>query len=261
MRNYYIFTFIIIISLFTTSCSRYYYKPNAVNAPLFTKGGQAHVNIAGSFGSGDGTTGDDATSFLDIQAAVSPINHLGIIVNYSTYKYTTLYPDYNSGNVDAFASLAEIGVGGYMAVGERKAKLVMDFYGGYGRGNINSDVDMDVNRIFLQPGIGMHSPWVDVSFNPRFSYVSYTNFNDNGRSVQYLQNQGLIDYQGRRIDSRTYTFFEPTITVRTGYKFAKVQFQAAFANAVSPVPWNYNGARFTIGFYLSIEDIIEMAKK
>lgn len=251
---------ITLSALFITSCSRYYYKPNAVNAPLFTDGGQAHFNFAGSLGSGDDNTSDESTSFFDIQAAVSPIKHLGLIGNYSTYHYNTLNPDFSVGRVNARAYLLEGGIGGYYAVGENKVKFVIDMYAGGGSGKLSSDVDMNVSRLFLQPGIGITSPWFDFSFNPRVTRVYYSNLDANGHDVQYLQDRGLVDYYGVSITDGGHTFFEPSFTVRTGYKFAKVQFQGAFATPTTVKPWNHNGARFTIGFYFNIEDMIDLAK-
>lgn len=244
--------------IFFTSCSRYYYKPNAVNTPLFTDGGQAHLAFCGS---GGGTEDNDGgTAYFDVQGSYSPIKHLGIIANYSTYKFNADNPNPNSGNVDARAHLLEAGIGGYMPVGERKAKFVTELYVGGGGGKISSDVDMKIRRLFVQPGLGLHSPWVDASFALRISNVKFSDLNANGRSDDYLMQQDLISSDGRRIDKGSYTFYEPCFTVRGGYKFAKVQLQMVISDNVSSVPWNYNPVRFTAGFYLSIEDIVEMSR-
>ncbi|MBC7903019.1 MAG: hypothetical protein H7Y27_06335 [Gemmatimonadaceae bacterium] len=247
---------IILISF--SSCHRYYYKPNAVNTPLFTEGGQAHLNLAGSFGGeSDGTDYSGNTYFFDVQGSVSPIKHLGIIANYSTWAYRADNPEPVGGNVDADAHLLEVGVGGYYAAGKGKFKLITDIYGGFGAGQLKSDVNMRINRFFLQPGIGIRSPWFDAAFNLRMVHLRYSDFNANGRTNDYLIEHELIDVRGRRIDQRNYVFAEPAITLRGGYKFAKVQLQAVFANEVNNVPWNYNGARFTAGFYFSLEDALK----
>ena len=242
-----------------SSCSRYYYKPNAVNTPLFTEGGQAHLNVAGSFG-GVSDEYDGNTSFVDLQGSVSPVNHLGIIANYSTYSFRPDQPDAANGNVDGKAHLLEAGVGGYYAKG-KKFKLVVDGYVGYGGGNIKSDVDMKVKRFFVQPGIGVHSPWFDAAFNLRISNVKYTDFNAKGRSIDYLQQQNLITSEGRRIDNNSYTFAEPSFTIRGGYKFAKIQLQMVLAQDLSNTRWNYNAARFSAGFYFSLEDVLEKSRE
>lgn len=248
-------TCVAILSIFMISCNRYYYKPNGVNTPLFTDKGQLHLDACGSSGDGDGA---GKTGFFDAQGAWSPIKHLGIIANYSSYNFTPDNFDFAAGKVAAKAHLLEGGIGGYYTVGERKIKMVMDIYGGGGAGNIKSDVNMDVMRLFLQPGIGVASPWFDASFNMRLSNVHYSNLTDNGRGIGYLEDHNLIDPLGNRIDQGSYTFMEPSLTVRTGYKFAKAQFQAVFANALSNPYWKYNGARFTVGFYFSLEGLLDV---
>ncbi|RYE22948.1 MAG: hypothetical protein EOP51_11930 [Sphingobacteriales bacterium] len=246
-------------SLFATSCNRYYYKPNAVNTPLFTDGGQAHLNAAGSIGDGDGA---GKTSFFDLQASYSPIKYLGIIGNYSTYSFTPDNYNFYSGNVAAKAHLVEAGIGGYYPVGDKKFKMVVEMYAGGGVGRLNSDVNMDVTKLFLQPGIGVTSPWFDAAFNMRVSNINYSNLDDNGRGDNYLLDRNLIDpNNNRHIDDGTFTFLEPSITVRVGYKFAKAQFQSVFSNSTSTFPWRYNGARFTAGFYFSLEGVIDAARE
>jgi len=238
-----------------SSCSRYYYKPNAVNTPLFTEGGQAHLNAAASFGSvNDENKGN--TSFVDLQGSVSPVNHLGIIANYSTYSYTADQPDAESGNVDGRAHILEAGAGGYYAKG-KKFKMVVDGYVGYGGGMIKSDVDMKLRRLFFQPGIGVHSPSFDAAFNLRISNVKYSDFNAKGRSNDYLIQQNLLTSDGVRIDDKSYTFAEPSFTIRAGYRFAKVQLQMVLAQDITTVRWHYNAARFSAGFYFSLEDMLQ----
>lgn len=247
------------------SCTRYYYRPNSVNAPLFTDAGQARLNLAGSFvsaGNDDGgwfDSPDGSTGLFSAQAAVSPIRHLGIIANYSTLLYRAEMQDQAGSNVNARAHILEGGVGGYYAKGE-KFKMVVDGYLGYGGGSIRSDVDMRMRRYFFQPGIGVSSPWFDAAFNLRISNVRFRDFNSKGRDDDYLRQQYLIDNNGVRIDSKSYTFAEPAFTVRTGYKFAKAQFQAAFAQQMEPVLWSYNTVNFSAGISFAIEELFKTAK-
>ena len=253
-----LYLFAIITIVTCSSCHRYYYKPNAVNTPLFTDGGQGHINLAGSIGGGNKDY-DGNTYFFDAQGSISPVNHLGIIANYSTYSYHANDPDATNGNVNARAHLLEAGVGGYYAKG-KKFKMVADGYVGYGGGLINSDVNMRVRRFFVQPGIGVRSPGFDAAFNLRISNVKYSDFDAKGHDNEYLTQKNLINSEGRRIDDKNYTFLEPSFTIRAGYKFAKVQLQMVLAQELTPVEWNYNAARFSAGFYFSIEDAIQGAK-
>lgn len=251
--------FFLCTVIILSGCSRYYYRPNAVNAPLFTEGGQARLNAAGSIGNVSDNDYDGNTYFFNAQAAVSPINHLGIIANYSAFSYRTDNTDEANGNVNASAHLLEGGIGGYYAKG-RKFKMVVDGYVGYGGGKIHSDVDMRMHRYFFQPGIGLRSPWFDAAFNLRISNVKYLDFDNKGRSNDYLEQRDLINSNGVRIDHRTYTFAEPAFTVRTGYKFAKAQFQVVFAQEMNNVPWRYNAASFSAGISFSVEEAFKATR-
>ncbi|HRO44525.1 hypothetical protein [Agriterribacter sp.] len=261
MKHKYILFFSLIALAVCSSCNRYYYKPNGVNAPLFTDGGQAHLNVAGSIGGNGGDYDYEGTRYVfDLQGSVSPVKHLGIIANYSTYDYTPDNPDAINGNVDGKAHLLEFGVGGYYAKGN-KFKMVADCYVGYGTGQIRSDVDMRLKRFFIQPGIGVRSPAFDAAFNLRLVSAKYDHFNAKGMSNDYLLQQNLINSSGRRIDNTNYAFVEPSFTVRTGYKFLKVQLQTVFAQEITSVPWDYSPARYTVGLYFSLEDAIAEAMK
>ncbi|MBS1749111.1 MAG: hypothetical protein JST63_04360 [Bacteroidetes bacterium] len=255
-----ILTAILIVG---SSCNRYYYKPNGVNAPLFTDAGQAHLNVAGSIGGGNNIDNDieySGTRYaFDLQGSVSPIKHLGIIANYSTTKYIADNPDFVSGNVDSKSHFLEFGAGGYYAKG-KKFKMVLDCYAGYGYGKITGDIDIRMNRIFLQPGIGLRSPAFDAAFNLRLVNVKYHHLDTKGRDNDYLLQQNLINSGGRRIDNTNYGFVEPSFTVRTGYKFLKVQLQMVIAEEMTSVQWHYSPYRYTVGLYFSLEDAIAEAR-
>ncbi len=246
-----------LVLLAGSSCTRYYYRPNGVNTPLFTEGGQAHLNVAGSLSNFESDFNDDNFSYVfDVQGSYSPVPHLGIIANYSTYRYIPDNPDENSGHVDGKAHLLEFGVGSYYAKGKR-FKMVVEGYAGYGVGRIRSDVNMNVGRFFLQPGIGVTSPVFDAAFNLRITNPKYSHFDAKGRDDDYLMDRRLINNRGLRIDQSSYFFAEPSFTVRTGYKFLKAQMQVVFAEEISPVSWEYNKARYTIGVYLILEELFK----
>ena len=80
------------------------------------------------------------------------------------------------------------------------------------------------------------------------------------RGLQQLGAFDLINSNGVRIDHRTYTFAEPAFTVRTGYKFAKAQFQVVFAQEMNNVPWRYNAASFSAGISFSVEEAFKAAR-
>ena len=243
------------------SCNRYYYQPNSVNVPSLSDAGDVHVVANGSFGADRIDDTKSRTRVLNLQAAASPVNHLGIIGGYTNYNYHIREnPDPASGNVNASANLWEIGVGGYYTAAEnrRGMKLVTDIYVGLGTASLKSDISANATKYFLQPGIGLKSPYFDAFFNLRFSGIKYTDFNALGRDDQYLKDKNLINYEGKRFDNETYVFVEPAFTVRGGYRFIKCQMQLTLSQALSNVDWNHNEALFTVGIYFGLEDLLNM---
>ena len=229
------------------SCSRYYYKPNGVNAPLLTNANEAHfsANVSGDL------------AFTDMQASYSPINHLGVIGNFSTYSYKATDADVSSGNVDARAHLAEMGAGYYYAT-KGDIKIVGEIYGGAGGGKLQSDVNMNFFRSFIQPGFGIRTPFFEFSINCRIADIRYSNLNANGHDSTYLAQQNLIYGSNKSITNTNYIFAEPAITFRGGYKFIMVQSQYVISNAISHVPWNYNGGLINVGLSFQLEDLLQV---
>jgi len=251
---------LLVLAFLSSGCVRYYYKPNAVNTPLFTGPNQVHAAVSGS-SSNTQSINRGRLSLLDIQAAWSPVNHLGLIANYSHLSFRAETPDFILGNENARAHLIEAGAGYYYALGDHKVKMVAEVYAGGGAGNITSDVNMRMSRLFVQGGIGLRSPWVDLAFTPRFSRVRYSHFDDRGHDIYYLAQQELATEDGDRIDKHSYYFFEPCFTLRGGYKFVKLQLQCALADKTSDVNWNYSAAWFSFGLYLSVEDMLKIGNR
>ncbi len=215
-----------------------------MNAPLFTAAKEAH--LSGS------ATPDGA--FTDVQAAYSPINHLGIIGNFSTFSYKASDADAPSGNVNAKAHLTELGAGYYYATGN-KVKAAYDIYAGAGGGSMQSDVNMNFFRAFIQPGAGLRTHWFEVSLNYRLSDIRYYHLNTNGHDSAYLQQHNLVD-GNKRIDNTNYLFAEPSITIRGGYKFIKIQTQYVIANPISNVPWQYYNTLLNFGLSFELEELL-----
>lgn len=232
-----------------SSCSRYYYQANPVNAPMLSK--QHDANVTASV--------DDwsESRTFNLQAAYSPVNYVGIIGGWSNFNYRTTSPEPEKGDVNAHARLLEIGAGGYYPVfnNGRGLELIADTYVGYGGGALNSDVNMDFSRTFIQPGFNLSTPYFDAGVHARFSGIKYRNFDSNGRDEEYIRRQGLEGIT----DTRHY-FFEPTLTLRGGYKFVKLQAQLVGVVPLGQVDWHYNESQFTLGLYFSIDDLMDFVR-
>ena len=205
-----------------------------MNVPLLTNKNQGHIIIS------NGTA--DETKNTNVQLSFSPINHLGLMANYTTY----------SADTNTTAYLGEGAMGYYYSYGN-KAKLVADIYAGYGTGKMHADINASVKRFFIQPGVGLRTKHFDMAFNVRLSNVSYYNVDPNGHTYDYLVSQNIAD-----IDKRSYAFLEPCFTLRGGFSMIKFQIQFLGANALGNVPWRYEKGLTSAGVYVSIEDLLRV---
>lgn len=237
------------IGLFISSCSRYYYQASPNHAPLLHDKNDAHLTA--SFAE------DDAT-VLSLQAAYSPIKHLGVIGGISSYNYAGTEEE-----EPASSTLWELGLGGYypFPLSGDRFKLVIDLYGGYGSANLSSDVNMRLTKVFIQPGIGFRTDYFDLGLNLKIGRLSYSNFDQNGKSTQYLMDQRLLNDYNQRIDQFYHWVAEPAITLRGGYKFVKAQLQAIAVFPVSPIPWTYKSGLLSFGLYFSLEDLLRFSRE
>ena len=137
----------------------------------------------------------------------------------------------------------------------KKVKVVCDIYGGAGGGALKSDVNMHFFRPFIQPGAGLRTPYFDVAINYRFSAIRYSQLDANGHDAGYLEQHNLVNGD-RSITDKGYVFGEPSITVRGGYKFLKLQMQLVTSHAISDVPWRYNNSQLTVGIHFALEDLL-----
>lgn len=247
-------TSIVAICVLLGGCSRYYYQPNSVNAPMLSEQHDANIVVNGSWGDDDVNGSVAKSHVINVQGAYSPLPYFGIIGGYTGFGYNIQNdPDPQTGRVDASAHLLEIGVGGYYPVYRMgtSMSLIADAYAGFGGGNLNSDVNMGVNRLFVQPGFSLRTPYGDVGVHARLSGLKFGSFDANGRSEEYINEQNLAGIT----DGRTY-FVEPAVTIRGGYKFIKIQLQHVWSAPTKTIPWNHNDNLTTIGLFFSIDDLM-----
>lgn len=172
------------------------YVPTMVNTPLFSEAGefQAKVNYG--------------TSGLDPQLAYSVSDHVGILANASFQEWTSP----TTGEYHRH-SLAEFGGGYYGKMGSIGR---FEGYAGYGFGKIKADYSNDLwdsrtnvylHKVFLQPGIGITTDYVDAAFSPRIAWADMSQPDEHATRV----------------------FFEPVITFKMGYKVVKGVVQMGFS--------------------------------
>lgn len=187
------FTSVALLICAFNSCAPVY-SPNAINVPMFT---QLHdASVQGSAG----------TISSDLQAAYSPLNNFGVMVNGSYYEGANRNFDFIEGGAGYYGSI------------DKTARF--EFYGGYGHGNttilntviFSDQVSASYHRFFFQPSIGAKTDVFEGAFSTRVCYVNLYNINVNNLS-----------------GSASAIYVEPVITAKVGYKYAKFFVQAGLS--------------------------------
>jgi len=176
------------------------YVPTTVNTPLLTYKGELQAAVYAG------------TSGFDPQVAYALTDNIGLMLNGS-------FKDTKSDSSENFHkhNFIELGVGYYLRfVGKGRFGI----YGGYGIGDLqarssssifNNTSDVKLNRIFIQPEIGLVTDLIDLSYAMRIVIVGV--------------NQDPLKY--------TRSFLEPAVTIRIGYKHVKFMSQIGYS-----VPFN-----------------------
>jgi hypothetical protein len=204
-----------IAGLFS-SCSTNLYVPNTVNVPLLKEQGEVKLNITET----------------DAQVAVGVTKHIGVMVNGFSKNYE------GKEYFKHYGRLAEIGVGYYTPL--KNKNLIFEAYGGAGMGKVDKTVtymNWEKNkefsnnfhatgyRYFVQPSIGYTNKYFDLAFTPRFTYLQYTRFT----SMGFTEYDLMMEYlDNGKLTKSYFTFLEPALTLRAGYKWVKLQAQYGF---------------------------------
>ncbi len=234
-NNILLVVFIIAVILSFSSCAPAY-VPNVVNAPLLSNKGELHLAAyAGTSGS-------------DFQVAVAPTKNIGVMINGSfKNKVSDTSNNYNKHN---FVECAL----GYYTTFDNSGHF--EIFGGYGYGiaDIKNTVDVlgqsstvqtnaTYQKIFLQPNIGASFEMMDFAFSPRLVVVDI--------KPDYLQ-----------YTTKTKAFFEPTATMRLGFKYLYLSSQLGFSIPLTKIDsgdWlEYQPLIFSLGIYVKLGKIYNM---
>jgi len=214
-----------IIGLFT-SCSPEYI-PNMVNTPIFSNQGEFQATVA---------TG---TSNFDAQLGYAITDNIAIIANGS-------YADETNDTTEDYHKhlMLEGGLGYYKKISESGR---IEVFGGYGisqiktlvdNGSFGIDyVDVNYNRIFLQPGVGAVTDIFEGSFATRVAFV-----------------QMIPAPEVTNISESWHVFLEPVMTVKVGYRYAKAVIQVGYSFPINEenIDYNTQGLIFNFGLNINI---------
>ncbi len=212
---------LVLLMVLFASCSPEYI-PNMVNSPMFSNAGEFQATVA---------TG---TSNFDAQAGYAITDHIAVIANGS-------YADQTNDTTDEFHKhlIVEGGLGYYQKI---NSAARMEVFGGYGVGKIETledygmgldPVDVQFNRIFLQPAIGASTDFFDGSFAARFAMVQ------------------MVPENAQTISKSWNAFIEPVITAKMGYKYVKAVIQFGYSFPTNEERIDYNHQRLILNFGLT----------
>jgi hypothetical protein len=240
---------IFFLAVICCSCSHYYYVPNVQNVPLFRE--KNEYRLSGTYGSGT------ESSCLEIQGAYSVTGNLGIMTNFMSAKGIE-----NSQESWAKGNYLDAAVGYYKPL--RKSG-VYEIYGGIGgsrqhhqyrseTGNPSyssnaGTADLSFIKIFIQPSAGMTFNGFDFAFSTRFNILSFSKTDNN---IIELYNEYEYNKLNTVARSKTFLFFEPALTIRGGWKYVKVQLQAATASYINNEHYHFDQYHISIGLNVAI---------
>jgi hypothetical protein len=246
-------------TIFLSSCKHYYYVPNVQNVPLFRE--KDEWRFSGDIGVG--TSGSDSwgdqTTCIDLQAAYSLTDRIGVMLNYMSAKNET-----NSGNSYGKGSYIEGAVGYYKPVGPFG---VFEVYGGVGVSgqehqyegwgyNYNSNTpssqisgtsDLSFVKLFVQPSYGLTFNLFEIALSTRIYSLSFYNIQN------YFTGDDDLRNQLSALSTKNHIFLEPAITLRGGWETVKIQFQYVYASYLNnPSLDLFEKTHVSVGLYISL---------
>jgi len=214
---------LIYMLVLLTSCSHYYYAPNAANIPLFKE--KNSVEVKGGF-SGDSYNG------ADIQAGYSVSKKVGVIVNSffagESESVTNFNSDY-SHKESGSGSYFEAGAGYYKPFGKNKT-WIFETYGGAGIGgekhvyDYSQSATLHLTKYFIQPSFGYNSKKETFQFavSCRFSSLNLKIKSANLSAESNQREKGKLD---QIVSHPTSFLWEPSYMIALGGEHVKFYFQ------------------------------------
>lgn len=238
----------LVVVLFLLNSCKSAYVPNAQNVPLFQEKGEIKVSVSIS---------NTETGPTDFQAAYALSDHIGIMVNAKNSKKEES-GDVNNINSEHYKEINQVVEAGIGYFGKTNNYLTYEVYGGAGFtkiglhgitwNSIDNDSKFDANglKYFIQPTIGFVSRAFDIGFSTRITGLKFNKYATN-YSYEDLEKDQL-----NKLDAATHLFAEPAISMRSGYKWIKVQIQTGVSIKMTSAPIPYESFFGSIGLVADI---------
>ncbi|MFT6705266.1 MAG: hypothetical protein ACJATF_000087 [Flavobacteriales bacterium] len=237
MKNTFYLLCLFVSSLFYSSCNNYLYTAPEANLLMLSEEGDMKVSAGLGF-----TTVREAN--VNVQAAYSPIEHLGVAMSYFQIGGLS-HPktDGENGNNGISSVTGELAVGYYLkkeinTVKNRgtemespvRNQLLFDAYAGYGFGNVRrafnvGDLNFNSQHYFIQGGAHYQSKLLTISYALRGVLLDYTKGRVNGN----LSDSDLA--RANSLKNSPFTFIESSFRVQAGCEKIKCYFSRSWMMA------------------------------
>ena len=198
---------ILTLTFLLQSCAMLY-MPNMANVPLHKDKGDLMISA---------NTGFTGYNFQG-SYAINEMFFANLNAAYANMRRDS--SDFNR------SSLGEFGFG-YFKVLDKKRVVVFESSAGYGlasvndkglQGNFYGHLSSNYHKIYLQPSIGATTDYFDAALTTRLTALQYFNYKD------FVNPTESKDYY-----PGVCAYIEPIATLRTGYKYVKLQIQVGFS--------------------------------
>jgi hypothetical protein len=232
----------VLLAVLLSSCTHYYYVANVQNVPLFKEINE--FRISGSVGSGDESTS------IEVQTAYSVTDKIGVMANYMSAKGGNISSNnYGSGNyfegaVGYYKPFSRFGVfETYAGLGfSNQHHEYGNFYYNQSIGNS----DLSSAKFYIQPSLGFTSKFFDIAVSTRISALTFNVKSNNVRDDNDLFNEL------NSLSTQIHGYIEPAVTIRAGWQYLKVQFQAEYSRNLIPDDMSVGEhGHISIGLYFS----------
>ena len=253
----------LLIAMYCTSCSHYFYKPPEPHALMLSEKGDVKV-LAGA-----GSSSSSNTHFV-VQAGWSPIKHLAVSGSY--FQVGQLNNDNISNDRYISSFSLEGAIGGYLTkemkennkdrTAKKSNSIILDAYAGYGRRGVTNqyfnggEAMLKSQHYFLQGGIHYQNPFIGLSFNLRAVHLDFTE----GEVIGNVSDNLLVDLTD--LNNDPFTFLESSVRIKAGGPKVKGFISR---NWMTP-PFGgkrlvYSSSSWNIGFTLDLQDMFEKEGK
>jgi hypothetical protein len=214
------------------------YAPNIAHTPLLREKGELRATA----------------DVRNLQVAYALATHVGVMANaYFRSDDRTL----DSGERQEGSGWLVEAAAGWFARTRQPRWLQVEVYAGIGNGHVEHEItspegdprsfEAEGIKLFLMPGMGWTSNYVDLGLSTRLVAVRYTGTKAIGYSDEQLEADEF-----KELDEQTFLFFEPAVTVRAGYKWIKLQLQIGQSIKIAGGDVNRDKGMITLALNLDL---------